>query len=135
METHQTQEGIFFCQRKYAIKILKKFKMQNYKLVSTPLDQKEKLCKEDGANKVDGGVYRSLISCLLYLIGTILDIMFAASLLSRFMQDPSELHFNTAKTVHRYINGTEEFGIWLKKLANSKLTGYIDREWLVPLRI
>lgn len=74
------------------------------------------MCKEDGASKVDGGVYRNLIGCLVYLITIRLDIMLGASLLSRFMQDPSELHFKVMERVLSYVKGIENFGIWLKKI-------------------
>lgn len=38
--------------------------------VSTPMNQKEKLQKDDGAELVDEGLYRSLIGCLMYLTTT-----------------------------------------------------------------
>ena len=47
MEIEQTEEGIFISQNKYAEYILKKFKMETCKPVSTPLVQNEKLSKED----------------------------------------------------------------------------------------
>ena len=40
MEIHQSQQGIFICQKKYAYEVLVKFGMQNCKAVSTPLDRK-----------------------------------------------------------------------------------------------
>ncbi|KAL4340682.1 hypothetical protein GQ457_08G019310 [Hibiscus cannabinus] len=39
MEIVQLQQGIFICQRKYAIEVLKKFRMENCKTVSTPAVQ------------------------------------------------------------------------------------------------
>ncbi|KAL4354255.1 hypothetical protein GQ457_06G039790 [Hibiscus cannabinus] len=39
MEILQLQQGIFICQRKYAIEVLKKFRMENCKTVSTPAVQ------------------------------------------------------------------------------------------------
>jgi hypothetical protein len=35
--------------------------MEECKSMTTPMNVKEKLCKEDGANKVDEAIYRSLI--------------------------------------------------------------------------
>ncbi|XP_022741903.1 uncharacterized protein LOC111293435 [Durio zibethinus] len=75
MEIHQDQQGIFICQRKYANEILNKFGMENCKPVNTPLAQNEKLIKENGANKADGSIYRSLVGCLLYLTTTRPDII------------------------------------------------------------
>ncbi|KAF2293784.1 hypothetical protein GH714_004737 [Hevea brasiliensis] len=93
MEISQSKKGIFICQRKYAAEILKRFGMENSKPIGTPLCQSLKLCKDDKSDKVDVGIYRSLIGCLLYLTATRPDLMFAASLLSRFMNSPSVTHF------------------------------------------
>ena len=53
MEIKQSQDEVFFCQQKYAREILKKFHMEDCKSVSTPMNQKEKLSKEDETEKVD----------------------------------------------------------------------------------
>ena len=70
MEVHQNQHEKFICQQKYAKEILKKFKMEERKPTTTPLNQKEMFCKEDGAEKVNEELYRSMIGCLMYLIPT-----------------------------------------------------------------
>ncbi|KAL0393106.1 UNVERIFIED_CONTAM: Retrovirus-related Pol polyprotein from transposon RE2 [Sesamum radiatum] len=76
IEINQEKEGIFICQRKYTETLLKKFKMESCKTVTTPLVTGEKYQKEDGSQKVDGSMYRSLIGSLLYLTATRPDIMF-----------------------------------------------------------
>ena len=128
IEIHQDHQVIFIGQEKYATEIFNKFYMKNCKPISTALAQNEKLFKEDGAKKVDASVYRSLIGCLLYLIATGLDIMYAASLLSRFIQSPNELDFKTAKRVLRYVEGPKDLGIWFKKNGSSRLIGYTDSD-------
>ncbi|TYK19521.1 Retrovirus-related Pol polyprotein from transposon TNT 1-94 [Cucumis melo var. makuwa] len=65
IEIKQGQGKVFICQKKYAKEILKKFKMDKCKAVNTPMNQKEKLCKEDGVDKVDEGYFRSLVGCLI----------------------------------------------------------------------
>ncbi|KAK4400978.1 Retrovirus-related Pol polyprotein from transposon TNT 1-94 [Sesamum angolense] len=97
IELNQEKEGIFICQKKYTETLLKKFKMESCKTVTTPLVTGEKYQKEDGSQKVDGSMHRSLIGSLLYLTATRPDIMFATSLLSRFMQSPSQVHYGAAK--------------------------------------
>ena len=49
---------------------LKKFKMEECKPTATPMNQKEKFCKENSAEKVDEELYRSMIGRLMYLIAT-----------------------------------------------------------------
>ncbi|XP_057974356.1 secreted RxLR effector protein 161-like [Malania oleifera] len=75
----------------------KKFKMEGSKAVTTSLVPNQKLTKDDGAPNADERQYGSIIGSLLYLTATIPDIMFATSLLSRFMQTPSQVHLTAAK--------------------------------------
>ncbi|KAL0318498.1 UNVERIFIED_CONTAM: Retrovirus-related Pol polyprotein from transposon RE2 [Sesamum angustifolium] len=70
IEINQEKEGIFICQRKYTETLLKKFKMESCKTVSTPLVTGKKYQKEEGSQKVDGSMFRSLIGSLLYLTAT-----------------------------------------------------------------
>ncbi|WVY89497.1 hypothetical protein V8G54_035011 [Vigna mungo] len=67
MEITQKKNEIFICQKKYAKEILKKFHLGECKPMNTPMNQKEKLIKEDGTDKVDEAYFRSLIGCLMYL--------------------------------------------------------------------
>ena len=53
MEVKQSKNEVFICQKKYASEILKKFQMEECKATNTPMNQKEKLCKDNGANKID----------------------------------------------------------------------------------
>lgn len=118
--------------------------MSECKAVGTPLVAKEKMKKEDGSAKIEGSRYRSLVGSLLYLTNTKPDIMYASSLLSRFMQNPSQIHYGAAKRVLRYLQGTSDYGIWYKPAsdlkfhgyslsdkvaADSKLHGYTDSDW------
>nr|UBX54621.1 transposon Pol polyprotein [Lupinus angustifolius] len=128
IEVNQKEEGIFISQKKYTEELLKKFKMCECKPVATPLVTNEKLQKDDGSPQADASLYRSLIGSLLYLTATRPDIMYATSLLSRFMQSPSQIHFGVGKRILRYLQGTKEFGIWYKTNTNSTLHGYTDSD-------
>ncbi|XP_030551856.1 secreted RxLR effector protein 161-like [Rhodamnia argentea] len=119
----------FISQKKYAKNLLKKFKMDYYKLVTTSLVTNEKLLKEDGAKTADLSLYRSRVGRLLYLIATQPDIMYATSLLSRFMQSPNQIHFGATKRILRYLRGTTNYGIWYQPSAMAKLIGYTDSDW------
>ncbi|KAL6328890.1 hypothetical protein AAG906_003907 [Vitis piasezkii] len=83
--------GIFICQQKCAMDMLKKIKMQDCNPVFTPMTTNEKLSKDDNSEKIDEGLYRSLIGSLLYLTASRPDILFTVSVLSRFMHSPSDL--------------------------------------------
>ncbi|XP_015163932.1 LRR receptor-like serine/threonine-protein kinase FLS2 [Solanum tuberosum] len=68
-----------------------------------------KICKEDRAENYDASYYRSLIGSLLYLTASRPDLItLAASLLSRFMQNPEDIHFAASKRVLRYLKEFKE---------------------------
>ena len=94
-EVHQSKDGNFLSQDKYAYEVLKKYKIGYYKSILTPLVQNTKLSKEDGAEKVDASLYKNLIRSLLYFTTSKPNFMYVASLLLRFMQSPSKSHFAT----------------------------------------
>ncbi|XP_022889020.1 uncharacterized protein LOC111404445 [Olea europaea var. sylvestris] len=88
------------------------------------MNQKEKLCKKDGTDKIDQAYFRSLIGCLMHLTATN-----AISILSRFMHCVSEWHLKTAKRVIRYVKGTCDFGLKFTKSKEFKLVGFSDSDW------
>eukprot|EP00253_Pinus_taeda_P021768 PITA_21768 len=96
-EVKQTENGIFISQGKYVAEILERFKMQNNKSASTPTVIGLKLSKEYCSSNVNSTLYKSMIGSLMYLTATRPDIMYAVSLVSRFMDTPKETHWKTRK--------------------------------------
>jgi hypothetical protein len=125
----QAQDGIFISQKKYAENLIEKSEMKGCKVVSTPLVSNEKFIRDNGSGKVDSSKYRSLVGSLLYLTATRPDVMFSASLLSRYMDHPTQQHLIAAKRVLRYIQGTLGYGIFYKPIKTSTLIGYTDSDW------
>ncbi|XP_058774598.1 secreted RxLR effector protein 161-like [Vicia villosa] len=103
--------------------------MNGCKPVDIPLVVNAKLKNEDGGRLVDSSMYRSLVGSLFYLIAIRPDLMFATSLLSRFMSKPSHLHLGAAKRVLRYVMGTMEHGIRLRNNFKLEVKGYWDSDW------
>ncbi|CAL1375783.1 unnamed protein product [Linum trigynum] len=129
IQVKQSPGEIFISQEKYTEDMLKRFHMATCKPISTPMTLNEKLQRNDGAENVDGKLYRSLVGSLIYLTHTRPDICHSVSLISRFMNEPSKLHFAAAKRILRYLQGTKKLGLTYKKEAESKLTGYTDSDW------
>ncbi|XP_071712835.1 uncharacterized mitochondrial protein AtMg00810-like [Rutidosis leptorrhynchoides] len=129
IKIRQENEGIFICQKKYTKNFQKKFKLYGCKTVATPLVVNEKMRKEDGSEKADTSKFRSLIGSLLYLTATRPYIMYATSQLSRFMQNPTKIHFGASRRILRYLQGTMDYRIWYKPTIDLKLHGYTDSDW------
>jgi len=58
----------------------------------TPIPLGTKLSKQDEGPIVDSTLYKSLVGSLLHLTITRLDIVYAANLVSRFMESPKDSH-------------------------------------------
>eukprot|EP00253_Pinus_taeda_P028449 PITA_28449 len=78
----------------------------------------------------DPKLYKSIVGSLMYLTATRLNIMHAVSLISRFMERPKETHWQAAKRILRYVNGTKGFGILYSSSESFMLTGYTDSDWV-----
>ena len=78
------REGIFISQEKYTNDHLKRFKMDEYKPIKTPMPSNGHLYLDEGGKSDDQTLYRSMIGSLLYLIASRPDIMFSVCMCARF---------------------------------------------------
>ncbi|PKA47257.1 putative mitochondrial protein [Apostasia shenzhenica] len=129
LEIKQTSKGIFLSQEKYTSDLLEKFGMKNCNKVETPMNSSEKLQLEDETSLANSKYFRSLVGGLMYLIHTRPDLLFAVSMVSRFMHKPTKQHLGAAKRILRYIKGTSNYGIWYSQTTNIKLFGFCDSDW------
>ncbi|XP_017979852.1 PREDICTED: uncharacterized mitochondrial protein AtMg00810 [Theobroma cacao] len=109
--------------------LLKRFNMEACKMVDTPLVSNAKFYCNDEAPTAISTTYKCLIRSLLYLTASKLDIMYFASVLSRHMQAPFEIHFFAVKRVLRYIKGTTGYGLKFSKNESKELVGCCDSDW------
>jgi hypothetical protein len=75
-------------------------------------------------------LYRQLVGSLLYLTHSRPDLSYVVGAVSRFMQEPHELHWKVAKHILRYIQGTITFGIHYAKDSTLDLIGFTDSDWV-----
>jgi hypothetical protein len=129
IEVDQSTKGIFFCQKKYAANIIKRFRMEECNPTKTPIPLGTKLSKKDEGPTMDPTLYKSLVGSLLYLTTTRPDIMYAASLVSRFMESPKDSHWKMLKRILRYVVGTLNFGLWYTKYDSNQLSGYTESDF------
>ncbi|XP_057800129.1 uncharacterized mitochondrial protein AtMg00810-like [Salvia miltiorrhiza] len=129
VEVKQLKDGIFITQEGYAKEILKKFKMEDCKAINTPVECGIKLSKNDGGEKVDPTLFKSLVGSLRYLTCTRPDILYAIGLVSRYMENPTSIHFKAVKRILRYLKGALDYGIFYSNTDDYKLVGYSDNDW------
>ena len=70
LQVQQNKDGIFLSQTKYLKQILKKYGMEDSKLVCTPRVIGCSLRSNDESTAVHQPTYRSMIGSLFYLTGT-----------------------------------------------------------------
>ncbi|GKE78382.1 hypothetical protein Tco_1544502 [Tanacetum coccineum] len=93
LQVNQSPCGIFINQSNYVLEILKKYGMESYDSVGTPMEIKYKLDLDQNGSLVDATKYRSMIGALMYLTPRRLDIVHATCLCARYQAKPIEKHF------------------------------------------
>eukprot|EP00253_Pinus_taeda_P031523 PITA_31523 len=91
--------------------MLNRFGMTECNPMTTPMEQNLNLTSIEGKEFEDATKYRQLVGSLNYLTTTRPDISFVVGSLSRFMQKPCEGYWPTAKSVLKYLKGTQDFEI------------------------
>jgi hypothetical protein len=80
-----------------------------------------------GAPVSDPTAYRSLVGALQYLIFTRSDIAYAVQQV--YMHDPRESHLTVTKHILRYLQGTLDHDLILRRGSTSDLVVYTDANW------
>ncbi|GKA81322.1 putative ribonuclease H-like domain-containing protein, partial [Tanacetum coccineum] len=105
LQVKQQPDGIFISQDKYVADILKKFDFWSIRTATTPIESNKPLVKDEDGEDVDVHVYRSIIGCLMYLITSRPDIMFAVCACARFQVTPKASHLNAVKRIFSDYGG------------------------------
>jgi hypothetical protein len=116
----------------YIDAVLKDFGMQDCAPVSTPALPGSKLTPNRDPTLVDrsGFDYRAAIGSLLWLARLSRpDILYAVNQLGAHAQYPTIEHVTAAKRVLRYLKGTRELGLTLRKSDTFELEAYVDADF------
>jgi hypothetical protein len=104
--------GYSLTQPTYVDDILDRFGMVKCKPAVAPMPVGQKLSKDLRKSLPPTNHYQALVGSLLYLsVNTRPDISHAVGILSRFMSCPTDLHWDAAKHVLRYLKGTKHLGL------------------------
>nr|GEX00245.1 retrovirus-related Pol polyprotein from transposon TNT 1-94 [Tanacetum cinerariifolium] len=97
--------------------------------VSTPIETKKPLVKDEEAADVDVHLYISMIGSLMYLTASRLDIMYAVCACSRFQVTPKTSHLQAVKRIFRYLKGQPKLGLWYPRESAFNLEAYSDSDY------
>jgi hypothetical protein len=125
----QIKEGTFISQTKYTHDMLNKFDMVNAKPIKTPMPTNGHLDLNEEGKAIDIKVYHSMISSLLYLCASRLDIMLSVCMCARFQANSKECHLVVVKRILRYLVHTPNLGLWYPKGSKFNLLGYSDSDY------
>jgi hypothetical protein len=125
---------------KYIEKILKRFNMQDCKLVKVPIPVGARLTVEqcprtqEEMEDMAHVPYASVVGSIMYaMVCTQLDISHAVGVLSRNMSTPGKEHLTVVKRVFRYLCGTKYHAICYqgKPRGDSEVNvhGFVDVDW------
>ena len=98
-------DGISLGQGKYAVEILKRFRMMDYKAMATPMASNLKLLNDASSDSVDATMYHQMIGSLMYLMNMRPDICFAVNTLSQFLTDPETCSLDCCKAYSEVPEG------------------------------
>lgn len=99
----QRKYGIFICQRKYAAETLQRFGLSESNLVCNPIVPGYKMHKDENGVRLND-TYFKIVGSLMYFTTTKPDLMLTVTLISRFMERPTELHLQAAKRAFQDIS-------------------------------
>ncbi|RVW56555.1 Retrovirus-related Pol polyprotein from transposon RE1 [Vitis vinifera] len=129
MEIARSKKGIVVSQRKYVLDLLNETGMLGCKPAETPMDTTVKLEESDGSAPVDKGRYQRLVGKLIYLSHTRPDIGFSVSVVSQFMNNPTEKHMIAVIRILRYLKMTPGKGLFFQRTTNKEIEIFSDADW------
>nr|GEV78101.1 retrovirus-related Pol polyprotein from transposon TNT 1-94 [Tanacetum cinerariifolium] len=129
LQVNQTPSGIFINQPKYVHEILKKYGLNTYDIIGTPMDIKYKLDLDQIETSVDATKYRSMIGALMYLTSSRPNIVLATCVCTRYQAHPTEKYLKEVKRIFHYLRGIVNMGLWYTKDSGFELTGFSDADY------
>jgi len=113
----------------YVIDLLERFGMSESNYAHNPIVPGSKLGKDEEGKGVHKTVYKQIVGSSTYATATRPDIVYSVSQVSRFMENPKEIHLHAVKRIMRYLRGTCELGLFYQRNEGKDLLGYIDSDY------
>ena len=77
----------------------------------------------------DVTLYRSVVGALQYATVTRPEISFSVNKVCQFMHNPLESHWKAVKRILRYLAGTLDYGLHLRRSSHLNITAFCDADW------
>ncbi|WVZ20441.1 hypothetical protein V8G54_007763 [Vigna mungo] len=129
VEILPTSTGLFLTQHHYIRDLLQSIAMTDAKPVTTPMSSSCDLFAASDASTCNVSEYRRIVGSLQYLSLTRPDVSFSVNKLSQYMAAPTKIHMQAAKRILRYLKGTIDHGLQLRRDSNLHLTAFCDADW------
>jgi len=132
IEVKKLSDGLLLSQGRYAADLLARSGMNRAKAVDTPLSVSEKLSLTDGTKLGDEDAtrYRSLVGALQYLTLTRPDISFSVNKVCQYLHSPTTIHWSAVKRILRYVCGTLNYGLKIKRSKSMMVSAFSDADWV-----
>ena len=128
-DPNSSSDGIYLCERKYALELLKFVDMLDCRPSSVPMIPNHKLSKPEGELLDTPERYRRLVGRLMYLTITRPDITFAVNKLCQHSSAPRLPHLRAVYKVLEYIKGTVGHGLFYSAEEDLTLKEFADADW------
>lgn len=128
MHCDTSRGTLHLSQLKYSTSVLTRFGTESANGCSTPMEPDVDLFA--AGSPVIEFSYRKAIGSLMYLmVGTRPDISFAVSCLAKFVNTPTEFHWQAVKRLLRYVKNTTDYAPCYTSSKESEPTVYVDADW------
>ena len=128
---YNRDEGIVRLSQTEAINgILRRFRMEECKPALTPMETKLMLNPRTEHEDIADVPYRQIIGCLMYvMLCTRPDISYSIGVLSKFLEQPTKMHWTSAKRILRYLKGTKDYKLCYRRNDSTSMFACCDADW------
>jgi hypothetical protein len=109
--------------------IIKETGLLGSKPATIPMEQNHQLALAKGPELSHPDQFRRLVGRLIYLCFTRPKLTYSVHILSQFMHQPRQEHWEAGLSVVRYLKAKPGQGVLLNRNCDLKLTAWCDSDW------
>ncbi|GJX93416.1 retrovirus-related pol polyprotein from transposon TNT 1-94 [Tanacetum coccineum] len=121
--------GIILSQKKYILELLQSDGLSNCNPVSSPMVTSSSLYLDDNTAFSNPVKYQQVVGSLQYVTLSRPDIAFTVNKVCQYMHALTENHWSAVKRILRYLHGTVEHGMLIRRSSGSTIQAFTDVLW------